>query len=221
MAATDTSLHASWPAANIEWVALDDLIPYIRNPRQHSPEQISQLCSSMIEFGWTVPILRAEDQTILAGHGRVMAAKKLGWTNAPVMTAHGWSEAKKRAYVIADNKLALNASWDVEVLMSEIQGIIDDGLDIDILGFSDEDLSRMADDLMGVKFSSGEPEPKTEDHLAPRSTSNPEQVPFGLTMLVSQRDTVFEAIQKAKREFGVDHSSEGLWLICRHYLEQQ
>jgi hypothetical protein len=223
MAATKTTLHANWPASSIEWVPIEKLIPYARNPRKHSEAQIAQIVASMNEFGWTMPILRAEDQTILAGHGRLMAAAKLGWLEAPVMTARGWSETKKRQYVIADNKLALNADWDVELLMEEIQAIIDDGLNIDVLGFSEDDLSRMSDDLMGLKFSDGEQDessPTPEDHLGPRTTSNPEQVPFGVTMLVSQRDTVFEAIQKAKREFGVDQSAEALWLICQRFLQQ-
>jgi hypothetical protein len=216
--AASTSIHANWPALQVELVPIEKLIPYIRNPRQHSPEQIDQIAASMREFGWVNPVLRDEDGTILAGHGRILAARKLGWPQAPVMTARGWSEGKKRQYVIADNKLALNASWDVEVLMAEIQSIVDDGLEIDVLGFSDDDLARMNDDLMAERFSSGGDDPGPEDHLAPR-TSNPEQVPFTATMLVNQRDSVFEAVQKAKRRFNLEQTGEALWRICLLFLE--
>ena len=98
-----------WPASNVEMRAIAGLVPYARNSRTHSPEQVDQIAASMREWGWTNPILVDEKDTIIAGHGRVLAAQKLGLTDAPVMVARGWSDAQKRAYVIADNKLALNA----------------------------------------------------------------------------------------------------------------
>lgn len=221
MTAPDTSVHASWPALHIELVPVDKLIPYIRNPRQHSPEQIAQLAASMREFGWVNPVLRDEDGTILAGHGRIMAARTLDWPQAPVMTARGWSESKKRAYVIADNKLALNASWDINLLNTEIEALAEDEFDLNLLGFSEEDLSRLADDLMGERFSSGTNQDANDTSASPRSTSNPDTVALTIPMTVSQRDTVFEAIQRAKREHTVDQSAEALWLICRLYLERE
>ena len=101
-----------WPADKVERRPISELIPYARNSRTHSDAQVAQIAASIREWGWTMPILVDEDGNVIAGHGRIMAAQKLGIADVPCMTATGWSEAKRRAYVIADNKLALNAGWD-------------------------------------------------------------------------------------------------------------
>jgi ParB-like chromosome segregation protein Spo0J len=150
------SIVPNWPALHIEMVPIAELIPYCRNPRLHSQEQIRQLAGSMKEFGWTMPVLRGEDNGIIAGHGRVMAAQLLGWPEAPVATATGWSESKKRAYVIADNKLALNATWDIDLLATEIEALREEEFSLDLLGFSDEDLARLADDLTANQFGAAD-----------------------------------------------------------------
>jgi ParB-like chromosome segregation protein Spo0J len=100
----------------------------------------------MREWGWTNPVLCAEDGTIIAGHGRVLAARQLGFESVPVMTAHGWTEAQKRAYVIADNKLALNADWDAEILAVELDELRDAGFDLELTGFAGAELA----DLIGT-----------------------------------------------------------------------
>ena len=97
---------------------------------------MAQIDASIREWGWTTPVLVDEDSTIIAGHGRVLAAQTLGIGRVPVMVARGWSEAQKRAYVIADNKLALNAGWDEDLLDVEIAGLKDLGFDLDLVGFS-------------------------------------------------------------------------------------
>lgn len=97
----------NWPADKIIRVPIEALIPYARNARTHSDEQVAQIAASMREWGWTSPILIDEAMGIIAGHGRVMAARKLGLADVPAMVAEGWSEAQKRAYVLADNQLAL------------------------------------------------------------------------------------------------------------------
>ena len=107
---------ARWPADAVERRSVTALLPYIRNARTHSDEQVAQIAASIREWGWTMPVLVDEAGTIIAGHGRVLAAQRLGLREVPVMVAAGWSEAKRRAYVIADNKLALNAGWDEELL---------------------------------------------------------------------------------------------------------
>ena len=150
------SIVPNWPALHIEMVPIAELIPYCRNPRLHSQEQIRQLAGSMKEFGWTMPVLRGEDNGIIPGHGRVMAAQLLGWPEAPVATAMGWSESKKRAYVIADNKLALNATWDIDLLTTEIEALREEEFSLDLLGFSDEDLARLADDLAADQFGAAD-----------------------------------------------------------------
>lgn len=117
-----------------------DLVPYARNARTHSDEQVAQIAASIREWGWTTPVLVDEAGGIIAGHGRIMAAQRLGIEEVPCMTAAGWTEAQKRAYVLADNKLALNAGWDSELLkveMGELQGL---DFDLGLTGFSDLEL---------------------------------------------------------------------------------
>lgn len=113
-----------------------DLIPYVNNSRTHSDEQITQVASSIKEFGFTNPILIDEDGGVIAGHGRLMASKKLGLEEVPTITLKGLTEAQKKAYVIADNKLALNSSWDDEMLKVELEFLKEVDFDIDLLGFS-------------------------------------------------------------------------------------
>ena len=126
-----------WPADHVERRAIDTLIPYASNARTHSDEQVAQIAASMREWGWTNPILIDDAGMIIAGHGRVMAARKLGLKDAPVMVASGWTEAQKKAYVLADNQLALNAGWNAELLSTEIKGLDELGFDLTLLGFGD------------------------------------------------------------------------------------
>ncbi len=127
----------SWPADHVERRPIETLIPYASNARTHSDEQVAQIAASMREWGWTNPILIDDAGMIIAGHGRVMAARKLGLKDAPVMVASGWTEAQKKAYVLADNQLALNAGWNAELLVTEIKGLDELGFDLTLLGFGD------------------------------------------------------------------------------------
>jgi len=111
------------PADKVEKWSIERLIPYARNARTHSDEQVAQIASSIKEWGWTTPVLVDEDGGIIAGHGRTLAAHKLKMKEVPVMVAKGWSESKKRAYVIADNKIALNSGWDEELLKLELHAL--------------------------------------------------------------------------------------------------
>ena len=131
------------PADKIERRAIEELIPYARNSRTHSDAQVAQIAASIKEWGWTMPILVDQAGGIIAGHGRVMAARSLGHKDVPVVIASGWSDAKKRAYVIADNKLALNAGWDNEMLKTEIDELIQSGYDMDLIGFDSEDFEKL------------------------------------------------------------------------------
>jgi ParB-like chromosome segregation protein Spo0J len=108
-------MQQQWPADAVERRPLASLVPAARNARTHSDEQVAQIAASIGEWGWTVPVLVDEAGTIIAGHGRVLAAAKIGLSDVPVMVARGWTDAQKRAYVIADNKLAENAGWDEAV----------------------------------------------------------------------------------------------------------
>jgi hypothetical protein len=132
-----------WPADKVERRKVADLIPYARNSRTHSEAQVAQIAASIREWGWTMPILVDETGNIIAGHGRVMAAQKLGINDVPCMTAEGWSEAKRRAYVIADNKLALNAGWDNEILRVEIEEIKELDFDLTLIGFDAAEITGL------------------------------------------------------------------------------
>lgn len=122
---------------------VSDLIPYVNNTRTHSDEQVQQIASSIKEFGFTNPVLLDEKDGVVAGHGRIMAAKLLQLDEIPTITLKGLSEAQIKAYIIADNKLALNAGWDDELLKLEIEALHDMDFNIDLLGFNAEELEDL------------------------------------------------------------------------------
>jgi DNA modification methylase len=127
----------------IESLPVSDLIPYARNSRTHSDEQVTQIAASICEFGFTNPVLIDSNGTIIAGHGRVMAAKKVGLTEVPCLRLQHLSPSQIRAYVIADNKLALNAGWDDEMLKAELLTLQEEGFNTDLTGFSDDELNAL------------------------------------------------------------------------------
>lgn len=127
-----------WAADKVERRQLSELIPYDRNSKLHPDTQIEQLANSIREWGWTIPILIDEKDTVLAGHGRLYAAQQLGLSDVPCMVAEGWSEEKKKAYVIADNKLAEKGGWDNALLYSELKQINDSSFDLALMGMEDD-----------------------------------------------------------------------------------
>lgn len=131
----------------IEQRAVSDLIPYAANSRTHSDAQVAQIAASIREFGWTNPILIDGDGTIIAGHGRLMAARKLELEEVPTIVLDHLTKAQQRALVIADNQLALNAGWDMEMLKAEVEGLNFEGFDLDLLGFSSDELAEMLDEV--------------------------------------------------------------------------
>lgn len=156
----------TWPADRVERRPIGELIPYARNARTHSDEQVAQIAASMKEWGWTNPVLIGEDGVIIAGHGRVMAARQLGFTEVPVMVAEGWSEAQKRAYVLADNQLAVNAGWDIEMLGNEVKGLAEWDFDLSLLGFENLD-QLLADKTEGLTDPDDVPEAPVEPVTKP------------------------------------------------------
>lgn len=125
----------TWPLAKLQ--------PYAANPKAHDDDQVAKLAASMAEFGWTVPCLVAEDGELIAGHGRVLAATRLGLTEAPVIVLGHLSEAQRRAYRIADNKLTELGSWDQALLSGELQSLLADDFDLSLVGFSDGELDKL------------------------------------------------------------------------------
>ena len=129
---------------------VDELIPYARNARTHSPEQVTKLASSIKEFGFINPVIISDDGGVLAGHGRILAAKKLGIDKVPCVIESHLTEAQKRAYILADNRLALDAGWDEEMLKVELEELKDLDFDMDLIGFTQDELNQfmsMNDDL--------------------------------------------------------------------------
>lgn len=145
----------------IETLALDALIPYARNSRTHSDEQIAQVAASIREFGFTNPVLIDADGGIIAGHGRVMAARKLGMAEVPCVRLAHLTGAQRRAYVIADNKLAMNAGWDEEMLALELRDLQGMDFDLSLTGFESDDIAAM---LAGLDAT---PEGETEADAVP------------------------------------------------------
>lgn len=131
----------------IETRPIDRLVPYVRNSRTHSEDQIAQIAASIAEFGFVNPVLIGADDVIVAGHGRVLAAKQLGMAEVPVIVLDHLSEAQRRALVIADNRIAESAGWDEAMLKAELAALRDEEFDLDLLGFGDDELLRMLDSV--------------------------------------------------------------------------
>ena len=170
-----------------------DLIPYAQNSRTHSDEQINQVASSIKEFGFTNPILIDEQGGIVAGHGRAMAANKIGLDEVPCIILEGLTEAQKKAYVIADNQLALNSGWDLDKLKLEIEGLNELEFDIDLLGFDDDFL----DGLLDVQTDEG----LTDEDEVPEAPETPVSVLGDIWQLGNHRlmcgdSTSIDAVDK-------------------------
>lgn len=177
----------------IEQVAVADLIPYASNSRTHSDAQIAQIAASIREFGWTNPILIDGDNTIIAGHGRLLAARKLGLEEVPAIILDHLSKAQQRALVIADNQLALNAGWDIDMLKAEIEDLKLEDFDLGLLGFDD----KFLDGLL-------EPEPTeglTDEDAVPEVPETPKTVLGDVWVLGNHRlmcgdSTSIDAVEK-------------------------
>lgn len=133
--AKKTKSKPAWPAHKIEHRAIDKLRGYKNNPRTHSDAQVAQLVASIEEWGWTIPILVDEKNVVIAGHGRLAAAEKLGIKQVPVIVARGWSEQQKKAYRVADNQLTLNSDWDKALLATELKELQLKNYDLQLIGF--------------------------------------------------------------------------------------
>ena len=143
---------------------VESLIPYINNSRTHSDEQIAQIAGSIKEFGWTNPILVDGANGIIAGHGRLLAARKLGYKDVPTIELKDLTETQKKAYIIADNKLALNAGWNNEILSIELGSLQSVNFNIELLGFDAIELSDLFDEqIKELKSNAEEIDPDEYD----------------------------------------------------------
>ncbi len=152
-----------WPADKVTKRKVSSLVPSAQNARTHTEAQIAQIGASITEWVWTIPVLVDEVETILAGHGRVLAAQLLGLDNIPVMVAKGWSEEQKRAYVLADNKLAENAGWDMDALRVELTDLSRVGVDLGLIGFSQGELNALVAPTGGHTGEDDAPEAQDGD----------------------------------------------------------
>ena len=177
---TDAATRLTALAERIELWPVERLRPYERNPRTHGEDQVAQLAASMVEFGFTNPILVDESNGILAGHGRLMAARQLGLAEVPVVRLEHLSEAQKRAYIIADNQLAATAGWDETLLAEEVGWLRDERFDLDLLGFDATELERL------LSLDGGEAEAEPEDEV-PEPPKEPVTRPGDLWLLGEHR----------------------------------
>lgn len=153
----------------IQYKTIKDLIPYARNSRTHSDAQVAQIAASIKEFGWTNPVLLDGENGIIAGHGRVLAAQKLGQKEVPTIELSHLSDSQKRAYIIADNKLSLNAGWDNDMLFTEFTELRDAGYDLGLTGFLNEEIAALTPEVIneGLVDEDETPEPPVEPKTKP------------------------------------------------------
>jgi len=184
---------SSWPACNPTLRNVDELAVWAKNSRTHSDKQLDQIAASIKQWGFTNPVLVDEAGTIIAGHGRVAAAKLLGFEKVPCITATGWTHEQKQAYVIADNQLALNAGWNMDTLAEEMKALEDVGFDVSLIGFDDDFLDMLNGD--------SESEGLTDEDDVPEVPAEPVTTPGDIWQLGAHRvmcgdSTSIDAVEK-------------------------
>jgi ParB-like chromosome segregation protein Spo0J len=208
------------PADNIVLSSIESLLGNTRNSRKHDEKQILEIIRSIKDFGWTNRVLIDEEGTIIAGHARVEAAKRMGNEKIPCMVAKGWSDEMKRRYMVLDNKIPLNASWDAILLDAEIRDLASLGIVPSDLGFSEDDIQRLEEDLLSAQTNDNQPRNSSRRN---RDDSNeePEEeaVTFSLVMEQDQREAVFQAIRAAKARDNHDRGASALATICNEWLQ--
>lgn len=240
-AMTKRKSQAPTMASRLELWPLERLKPFERNARTHSEAQLRQLVASLQEFGFTAPILVDGQDGILAGHGRLEAARRLGLAQVPVVVLDHLTPEQRRAYVIADNRLAENAGWDLSVLQAELEALRVEDFDLDALGWSDDALARLQDDLdlgsfEGVAAAAGTERVEPEDQgglgLAPidddddddadataESGEVQERHVFSVNLLWDDREVVLSAVRLAKEQSGLEGTPEALVKVCREWMD--
>jgi DNA modification methylase len=181
-------------ASKIERIAVEALLPYAKNSRTHSDEQVAQIAASIKEFGFNNPILIDKENTIIAGHGRLLAARRMGMTEVPCIKLGHLTETQRKAYVIADNRLALNADWDTDMLTIELNDLLEDNFALDILGFDADELKALLDPVTPT-------EGLTDDDAVPETPEEPKTKPgdiyrLGRHRLMCGDSTSIDAVEK-------------------------
>ena len=226
-------------AQRIELWPVERLMPFENNARTHSAEQLEQLQASIAQFGFTAPILVDGQDGILAGHGRLEAARLLGMAEVPVVVLDHLSLEQRRAYVIADNKLAEKAGWDLGQLNAELRALMAADFDLNSMGFDDDDLKRLEDGLelgqfeeLSQGFERAEPErqpglgvmPADDEDDGPEDATAEsgevdERHVFSCNMLWDDREVVLAAVQLAKKKHDLEGTPEALVQVCREWID--
>lgn len=188
-------------AKKIELFKLDDLIPYEFNARLHTPAQVKKIAKSIAAFGFNNPILVDSQKGIVAGHGRLAAARYLGLEAAPVIVLDHLSEDERRAYVLADNRLAELAEWDEDTLSKEVQELQGTSLDLEAMGWTDDELSQLAEGL-SMEL------PPDDDDPTVSSESNPETVEFRFEFSATDHAELDEMLDTLRRRYKLESSAE-------------
>jgi DNA modification methylase len=189
-------------ASRIERIGVETLLPYAKNSRTHSDEQVAQIAASIKEFGFNNPILIDKENTIIAGHGRLLAARRAGMVDVPCIRLDHLTETQRKAYVIADNRLALNAGWDNEMLTIELNELLADDFALDILGFDEKELKALLDPIQAT-------EGLTDEDAVPEAPEEPKTKPgdiwiMGRHRLMCGDSTSIDAVQKLMDGNAVD-----------------
>ncbi len=202
----------------IQYRNIDTLIPYINNARTHSDEQVAQIAASIKEFGWTNPVLVDGDNGIIAGHGRVLAARKLEATEIPVIELQGLSEAQRRAYILADNRLAQKADWDIDLLEVELAQLKDTSFELDLTGFDSGDMyllglnlsesSDLEEEVTGIDSSDGFA--RTQEEYEQSSIRQ-----IILAFMADEFKLVIDAMGNYATDNGLSNNTE----VVKHLLE--
>ncbi len=195
----------------ISQVSTEDLIPYAKNARTHTDEQVAQIAASIREFGFVNPVLLKDDNTIIAGHGRVMAARKLGLDTVPAVYLSHLTDTQARAYVIADNKLALNAGWDDELLNLELGDLADEGFDLDLTGF----------DVGEIEGLAGHSDHEITEDEVPEPPDDPITKPGDLWLLGDHRLLCGDSTKAEDVEQLMDGAKAGLCFTSPPYGQQR
>ena len=166
----------------IERWSIDRLVPYARNARTHTEEQVAQVAASIVEFGWTNPILVGPNRVIIAGHARLLAARKLRMTEVPVIVLDHLTETQRRALVLADNRLALSAGWDEEMLRVELEALKEAAFDLEIVGFTDEELEEILEVPPSEGLTDEDDAPEPQEHAITVAGNAPLFAPLPMSL---------------------------------------
>jgi ParB-like chromosome segregation protein Spo0J len=193
-------------ASRLELWPLERLQPYERNARTHSERQLEQIAASIQEFGFTAPILVDGQDGILAGHGRLEAARRLGLAQVPVVVLDHLTPEQRRAYVLADNRLALQSGWDLSILEAELESLQVDGFDVDLLGFDVDELSKM----LGGEFDGADDDDEGDDDVLDR----------GVALAIVLTPEEMNQWRQAKAELGFSKDKTAFWKLVEDFLEE-